>query len=160
MSDFKFDLDIPLMVSKSEMFNGLIHNGYTNIPQAAPLVITKIHTEVDETVVSFGRGTPLEWVTLKIDYIDPVHFTYKCTIFKGDHVVMNNFKSISYDIKFIDSPNCQDGGSIYKSIYKCCTTFTTRYGSPVNEIVIQADKAYQTLIVKAVEAYLYANSNH
>ncbi|GFZ11444.1 hypothetical protein Acr_22g0008420 [Actinidia rufa] len=156
-------LEIPLTITPSRMLNGLILHGDTLIPTVVPLVIqsvtpiTCVCPVSPKKQVNFGIGTPFKWVKLRKNAINEENFTYSITIFEGDAVVMNNLESITYEIQFTGTPNCHDEGSIYKSMYKCHTTFITKDGQSVQEILVQSNNAYQSEIVKAIEAFLYAN---
>ncbi|GFZ11446.1 hypothetical protein Acr_22g0008440 [Actinidia rufa] len=149
-------LEIPLLVPPSTMFKGLILDGRTLIPHLLPLVINKIEPVKDGTMVIFGEGCHYESVTLRTNATDEGQFANTCTIFEGDPALMDKFESITYHSKFVEFPSCPHGGSIYK----CWTTFITKGDYRVTKMDIQNDIAYQTLTVKAIEAYHIAHSKH
>ncbi|XP_057470797.1 major pollen allergen Cor a 1 isoforms 5, 6, 11 and 16-like [Actinidia eriantha] len=156
MGVFTYCLEIPLIVPPAKMFEGLIRDGHSRIPRVVPSVITNIQTNEDQTtVVTFGRGSPFRSVKLRTNATHAVNFTCSCILFEGD-VLRGIFESISYRIEIKASPNRPNE----ESIYKCWTTFVTNDDHPVPEMDIQSDKAYQTLIVKAIEAQLHENRNY
>ncbi|GFS29523.1 hypothetical protein Acr_22g0008410 [Actinidia rufa] len=158
MSVNTHELELPSTIPPSKMFKGLVLDGDTLIPKVLPLVFKSVETlEGDGStgtikLVTFGEESPYKWVKTNIDAIDKMNFTYNYTIIEGDALI-NMFESISYQVKIIASPNG-------RSIYKCRTTCITKGDYHVTKENIQSDKAKQTEIFKAIEAYLLAHPNY
>ncbi|PIN04999.1 hypothetical protein CDL12_22459 [Handroanthus impetiginosus] len=156
MGVITYDMEVPSSIPAAKMFKALVLDVDTLIPMIMPQAIKNVEIlEGDGGVgtvnlIHFGEGSQYKSAKHRVDSLDTENLTHSYSIFEGD-ALMGVLESITYHVKIV--PN-EDGGCICKnrSIYH------TKEGVEISEEKIKEGKEKATVMFKAIEAYLNANS--
>ncbi|KAG5555183.1 hypothetical protein RHGRI_012652 [Rhododendron griersonianum] len=138
------DMEVPCSIAPARVFKASVLDADTLIPKIVPQAMKSVETLE-------GDGYAYKTLKHRVDAIDKENFTYSSSVIDGAEL-MDKFESISYHTKIVPGP---DGGSLYKirSIYQ------TKGDAQVTEEEIKSGKEAASVLFKAVEAYLVANTD-
>ncbi|KAJ9699685.1 hypothetical protein PVL29_005515 [Vitis rotundifolia] len=150
-----YEHEIISSIPPPKMFKAFILDSDNLIPKVLPQAIKCVEIIEGDggpgsiKKITFGEGSQFNYVKHRVDGIDKENFTFSYSVIEGD-ALMGTLESISYEVKFVASPN---GGSICKSTSK----YHTKGDFEITEDQIKAGKEKALGLFKAVEAYLLAN---
>nr|ADL32664.1 PRP-like protein [Daucus carota] len=150
----KHEQEITSSVPAEKMFHGLILDIDNVLPKAAPGAYKNVEIKGDGGVgtikhITLPEGGPVTTMTQRTDGLDKKNCTIDYSYIDGD-ILMGFIDKIENHLSVV--PNA-DGGSTTKTT----AIFHTKGDAVVPEENIKYAEAQNTMLFKAVEAYLIAN---
>ncbi|KAK1380318.1 Major allergen Pru ar like [Heracleum sosnowskyi] len=147
-------LELSSTVSAQKIFQGLVIDADTVIPKAAPGAYKNVEIKGDGgagtiKIITLPDGSPITTMTLRTDAINKEALTFDFTVIDGD-ILLGFIESIENHVVVVPTA---DGGSITKTT----AIFHTKGDAVVPEENIKFANEQNTVLFRALEAYLIAN---
>ncbi|KAK1419237.1 hypothetical protein QVD17_28400 [Tagetes erecta] len=145
-------------VPAARLFKALILDAHNLYPKITPLGIKSIDTVEGDggpgsiKQINFAQDGLVTHVKHKVDALDEEKMVYAYTLIEGGEVATEKIESISYEMKFENSPN---GGCIGNNTSK----YHIKEGFEIKEDDIKEGKERALGVFKAIEAFLIENPN-
>ncbi|CAH2057542.1 unnamed protein product [Thlaspi arvense] len=155
MGVITYDTQVTSSIPPARLFKAFVLDGDHLMPKLMPSIIKSVEILQGDggpgtiKLTSFGEGSQLKCLKQRVDVIDKENLTYCYSVIEGE-ALKGVFESISYEIKFLSSP---DGGTICKNTSK----YHTKGDVHISEEEIKKGKDKASSMFKVVEAHLLAN---